>query len=49
MLEGQDITLQCHFNNPRLTSDNVLYWMRQRHGEVDNVAIGQQALDTNYR
>ena len=49
VLEGKDITLKCHFNNPRIMSDIVLYWMRQRHGETDNVAIGSQALDANYR
>uniref|UniRef100_A0A2P2HYG8 Hemicentin-1-like n=1 Tax=Hirondellea gigas TaxID=1518452 RepID=A0A2P2HYG8_9CRUS len=49
VLEGQDITLNCHFNNPRILRNNVLYWMRRRHGEVDNVAIGSQALDANYR
>lgn len=49
VLEGRDITLKCHYNNPNIHGDNVLYWMRQKHGETDNVAIGGQALDANYR
>ncbi|KAA0198428.1 hypothetical protein HAZT_HAZT007763 [Hyalella azteca] len=48
VLEGRDVTLECHFSNPRLLS-GVLYWMRHRNGEVDNVAFGDQALDANYR
>ena len=49
VLEGDNVILKCHFNDPRLLSDNVLYWMRTKHDEVDNVAIGDQALDANYR
>ncbi|KAF2362074.1 Immunoglobulin-like domain [Trinorchestia longiramus] len=48
VLEGRDITLECHFSNPRLLS-GVIYWMRHRNGEVDNVAFGDQALDASYR
>lgn len=49
VLEGSDTTLKCHFNDPRLLKDNVLYWLRTKQDEVDNVAIGAQALDANYR
>lgn len=55
VLEGENVTLKCHFDDPRLLNDNVLYWMRTtltsntKLAVVDNVAIGDQALDANYR
>lgn len=47
--EGQDVRLECRFNNPGfLSADGQMYWMRQRNGEKDNVAIGDTNLDRNY-
>ncbi|XP_064112028.1 hemicentin-2-like isoform X2 [Macrobrachium nipponense] len=47
--EGQDVTLECRFNNPNLLSaGGQMYWMRQRNGEKDNVAIGSTPFDRSY-
>nr|XP_053645436.1 hemicentin-1-like [Cherax quadricarinatus] len=47
--EGQDVTLKCRFNNPSLLSTGgQIYWMRQRTGEKDNVAIADTPLDRSY-
>lgn len=47
--EGQDVTLQCRFNNPALLSTGgQIYWTRQRSGDKDNVAIGDMPLDRSY-
>ena len=48
--EGQDVTLKCRFNNPALLSTGgQIYWMRQRNGEKDNVAIADTPFDRNYK
>ncbi|XP_045128409.1 hemicentin-1-like isoform X1 [Portunus trituberculatus] len=48
--EGQDVTLKCRLNNPTLLSTGgQIYWMRQRNGEKDNVAIADTPLDWNYK
>lgn len=47
--EGQDVTLKCRFNNPALlATGGEIYWMRQRNGEKDNVAIRETPLDRSY-
>lgn len=47
--EGQDVTLECRFNNPALfATGGQIYWMRQRNGEKDNVAIGDTPFDRSY-
>ncbi|XP_063585108.1 hemicentin-2-like [Penaeus indicus] len=47
--EGQDVTLKCRINNPSLiTSGGQIFWMRQRKGEKDNVAIRDTPFDRSY-
>lgn len=47
--EGQDVTLKCRINNPSLiTSGGQIFWMRQRNGEKDNVAIRDTPFDRSY-
>lgn len=47
--EGKDVTLNCRFNNPELLdSGGRIYWMRQRNGEKDNVAIDKTPFERSY-
>ncbi|CAL4088052.1 unnamed protein product [Meganyctiphanes norvegica] len=47
--EGKDVTLNCRFNNPELLDKGGrIYWMRQRNGEKDNVAIDKTPFERSY-
>ncbi|XP_047530599.1 hemicentin-1 isoform X1 [Vanessa atalanta] len=48
--EGEDITMQCRFALDPIPRESITYyWVRNTFNDLDNVAIGDVPLETNYQ